>query len=492
MGQSKFYKPVLGLLIVAMLVVVSFIQKDLNRDREQLGLTRVTVLENAPPVLAFTTVALGGFRGLIANALWVRAMDMQEAGKYFEMVQLADWIAKLQPYFVSSWVVQGWNMAYNISIKFSEPKDRWHWVQRGIELIRDEGLKYNPRETLLYRELAWFFQHKLGQNLDDAHLYYKQAWSEQVETVIPGGKPNWDELLNPKTTEAKARAELLKTKFKMDARKMKEVDELYGPFEWRLPESHSVYWGYIGLQYSKREELITLRRNIYQSMQTAFHRGRLIENKNLNTVEMGPNLEIIPNANKAYEDMMRDDPEMRDHMSIGHRNFLKDAVYFLYVHNRRTAAEQWYKYLKDKYPLARLDKPSVELKELTLDEYAVARVMEEVGDTSNDKTKSALLGILTNAYLSLVSGDDDQYTGLVLLAQKIWNRFQSKIGGSEGRVGLPPLEVIKQEVLENLFDEKDGIGPEASAVLRTRLNLPPPTPVEPAPTTQPAQPAEKP
>ena len=34
--------------------------------------TRLTALENAPPMLAFTTVALGGFRGLIANALWVR------------------------------------------------------------------------------------------------------------------------------------------------------------------------------------------------------------------------------------------------------------------------------------------------------------------------------------------------------------------------------------------------------------------------------------
>ena len=98
-------------------------------------------LENAPPVLAFTTVALGGFRGLIANALWIRANDLQEEDKYFEMVQLADWITKLQPHFTTVWVHQAWNMAYNISIKFNDMNDRWLWVLRGIELLRDRGLR---------------------------------------------------------------------------------------------------------------------------------------------------------------------------------------------------------------------------------------------------------------------------------------------------------------------------------------------------------------
>jgi hypothetical protein len=61
----------------------SQVQKSLNRDREQLGLTRTDALDNAPPMLAFTTVALGGFRGLISNYLWIRANDLQLDDKYF-------------------------------------------------------------------------------------------------------------------------------------------------------------------------------------------------------------------------------------------------------------------------------------------------------------------------------------------------------------------------------------------------------------------------
>src|SRR5215210_9115998 len=121
--NSKIYKATLILAALVFLGLAGMSQRFLNRQRDALGLTRVPPLDNAPPVLAFTTVALGGFRGLIANALWIRANELQNDGKYFEMVQLADWITKLEPTFVQVWIVQAWNMAYNISVKFPDGPD---------------------------------------------------------------------------------------------------------------------------------------------------------------------------------------------------------------------------------------------------------------------------------------------------------------------------------------------------------------------------------
>jgi hypothetical protein len=109
--------------------------------------------------------------------LWIRANDLQQDDKFFEAAQLADWITDLEPHFTQVWLFQAWNMAYNISVKFKDFPDRWRWVERGIELLRDDGLRYNPNDVLIYRELAWFFQHKMGQNLDDANMYYKQQWA---------------------------------------------------------------------------------------------------------------------------------------------------------------------------------------------------------------------------------------------------------------------------------------------------------------------------
>src|SRR5207249_1078810 len=119
-SRSRLYKPALVAAIIPLLALSGMMQRRLNHDRIGMGITRGEPLGNtAPPVLVFTTVALGGFRGLIANALWVRAADLQEQDKYFEKVQLADWITKLQPHFttVCNLVIQSasWTLTFQSS-----------------------------------------------------------------------------------------------------------------------------------------------------------------------------------------------------------------------------------------------------------------------------------------------------------------------------------------------------------------------------------------
>jgi hypothetical protein len=469
-------------LAVVLLAGVSPIQKSLNRDRERLGLTRIEPLKNAPPVLAFTTVALGGFRGLISNALWIRASDLQDEDKFFEMAQLADWITKLEPHFVQVWLVQAWNMAYNISVKFKDYHDRWRWVSRGIELLRDEGLKYNPNETLIYRELAWFFQHKMGHNLDDANMLYKQEWANEMAVVFDKKQPNLDELIHPQTEEQKKRARLLREKYKMDPEFMKEVDARHGPLEWRLPESHAIYWASMGLKVAqsnpqkipKPDDLITLRRVIYQSMQLSFHRGKLVINPFAKAFEFGPNLEIIPKVSAAYEQAAQEDEPNRDHILRGHRNFLRDAIYFLYVHNRVTDAAYWYKYNATHYPEKTLldGQTNSFPRNLTLDEYAVSRVQEDIAETSPDRVTSAIEGLIINAYRSLTLDEDERYAGFKLLARQVWTVYMGKIPKERIKaIPLRPLAEIDKEMLNRLLDPEGGVSPEERAVLRTKLDL---------------------
>ena len=506
--MSGKLKTILLLSLAAVLLVgAGFVQQSLNRDRDQLGLTRVQPLENAPPVLAFTTVALGGFRGLISNALWMRASDLQDEDKFFEMAQLADWITKLEPHFVAVWLVQAWNMAYNISVKFKESSpgqfpDRWRWVKAGIELLRDDGLRYNPNETLIYRELAWFFQHKMGQNLDDASMYYKQQWANDMAKVFGKKKPNLDELIHPRTADDRERARLLRETYKMDPQFMKEVDERYGPLEWRLPEAHAIYWAALGLEKAKEnptkikeDDLITLRRVIYQSMLLSFQRGRLVTNPFAQAFEFGPNLEIIPKVNFAYEQAAREDEKNRDHILRAHRNFLRDAVYFLYEYNRLADAAEWYKYLSTKYPEKMLldGKPNSLPANLTLDQYAVARVQGDVSDSGgHDRTEGVIEGLLVHSYRSMALGEDGPAAGFRLLAQHIWSAYQSRIPkGRLSAIGLRPFDDIDQEVRKRMLDPQHGEPPEVRAVLRTKLGELPETNTPPAATNAPPEKASR-
>ena len=473
-------------LAVVLLVGVFEIQESLNLDRDSLGLTRIEPLENAPPVLAFTTVALGGFRGLISNILWIRASDLQENDKYFEMAQLADWITKLEPHFVQVWLVQSWNMAYNISVKFKDFSDRWRWVKGGIELLRDNGLRYNPNETLIYRELAWFFQHKMGANMDDANMYYKQEWANEMAQVFDKKTPNLDELIHPQTDDQKRRAKLLREKYQMDPEFMKQLDQEYGPLEWRLPEAHAIYWAATGLKKAalnptkiKEDDLITLRRVIYQSMQTSFQRGRLVANPFIKVFEFGPNLDIIPKVSAAYEQAAKDDAKNRDHIEKAHKNFLKDAVYFLYQNNRTIDAANWYKYLGTKFPDSTLldNQTNSFPRNLTLDEYAVSRVQEDVNETmSRDRVKAIIEGLLASALESLAIGQDERAAGFKLLAEKVRTTYTSKTKARGEALAISPLDDIQREVVNRMLDPENGVIPEMRAVLRTKLNLGPEPP----------------
>jgi hypothetical protein len=409
-------------------------------------------------------------------------MDLQEQDKYFEKVQLADWITKLQPHNNTVWIVQAWDMSYNISIKFSDPRDRWSWVLRGIELLRDEALLYNPHEVMLYRELAWHFQHKIGHNLDDGHLFFKGAWASQMQELFKGGRPRWEEFNQPPTDDARDRARRLREVYKMDIARMQKVDDLYGPLDWRLPEAHALYWAYVGKQEAKtKDDLIQLRRVTYQSMDLAFHRGRLIEAKLGEGFRFEPNLDIAEKTNAAYEEAMAEDEQMRENISRAHKNFLLSATYFFYVHGRRRDAERWFKVVKQKYPK---DYP----EGMTLDDYALKRVGEDVGETDMNRTISNVMGALRQSYLNLVDGDEDAFNGHQALARNIWARYQSKIigGPSEKRVGLPPLKDLQAEVLRILLDPERGIQPEAKAILQSQLGIagPPPAATN-APPRQP-------
>jgi hypothetical protein len=495
----RLKKILLLLLAVGLLAGSGQMQKVLNRDREQLGLTRVKALDNAPPVLAFTTVALGGFRGLISNFLWIRANDLQQDDKFFEAAQLADWITDLEPHFTQVWLFQAWNMAYNISVKFKENgpgdfSDRWRWVERGIELLRDDGLRYNPNDVLIHRELAWFFQHKMGQNLDDGNVYYKEQWARAMTPFFGPQGTNFSELLNPTTAEARTNVQILREKYKIDPVFAQKVDQQYGPLDWRLPEAHAIYWGAQGLEAAKKnpdkvkaDDLITVRRNIYQSMLQAFHHGRIIEDPFNKTYALEPNLDLVSKVNDAYETVMREDPVNREHVSNAHRNFLKDAVYFLYENNRIAEAAKWYKLLGEKYPdKTILDNDTNSFpRNLTLDEYAVARVQEEVGDTSQERITGVIEGLIARSYYALAIGQDDRYAGFKLLAGKVYEKYQksiSKMASNVQRVGLPPFDVLNRSVLDRLLDTQKPVLPFAArAVIRTQLgmsaetNLPPAT-----------------
>lgn len=458
--KEKLFKPTLSLVAVVMLFISSGIQQGMNEVREEKQLNRRDPLENAPPALAFTTVALGGFRGIISNILWMRATKMQLDGKYYELIQLADWITKLQPTYSDVWRFQAWNMAYNVSIKFPSFDARWHWVNSGIELLRDEAIQINPHRPELYEELCRFFTQKIGGNSDDAHMHFKiQFGGEWHHFLGDGARPDYEALLYPKTPEEIERARLLKDRYKMDPEIMRQVDDKYGPLEWRLPETHAIYWATVGLEEARFYNVLNLRRHVFQSMLLAVRRGRMLENRESRTMKFGPNIHIIPKANAAYEEMMNIEPAAKPALEQGHRTFLMRAVRDLYLHNRKDEALKWFKYGKGYYDdwLWKMDQD--------LEAFVVEYITEDLGANSQDDFKSLIITYLIQAHYYLAMGDEDQYLGYQAISQKIYEKYrqtnyQFDIQRIEEKLKLPPFNELKKEAIIYMFTKEAGYHPQ--------------------------------
>jgi len=156
-----------------------------DAERHSLRYTDQNV-DNAPPIVALGT-AIGALRGLVVDYLWIRLNLMQNGGMYYDMLEDARLITKLQPRFPQVWIFHGHNMAYNVSVLTSTQEERWDWVKKGIDLVRNEGLRYNPEEVLLYKDLAFWLGHKVDGVSDDAHPYYKRQFAKEWHDLL--GEP---------------------------------------------------------------------------------------------------------------------------------------------------------------------------------------------------------------------------------------------------------------------------------------------------------------
>lgn len=214
-----------------------FLQQGRSRAREQEGY--------APnPVAEMIVAGLGGFRGIVAEAVWFRADRLQDEGRYAELAQLATWLTFLDPYTPEVWAYSAWNLAYNISVMMPTHEDRWRWVESGIRLLRDDGLRLNPSDPVLHKELAWLFLIKLGQSLDEASPYYREQWAQLVK----------------KCQQAKDWGLL-----KMDSALCTEIDREYGDQNWSSPLASALYWAHRGIRHAKNKVVRQeLRQILYQ------------------------------------------------------------------------------------------------------------------------------------------------------------------------------------------------------------------------------------
>jgi len=209
-------------------------------------------VEGMPPGVAATTILLGGFRGLAADWLWMRAGDLQDRGRYFELAQLSAWIARMQPRSPAIRAYHAWNMAYNLSAMSGDADGKWRWVREGVRLLEEDGMRDCAGSAALHRELAWLFLHKMGSGDDPEAGTYRERWA----------------------VEARARIAERGGVFP-DAAAVAEIDAAFPGLDWTGVQAAAVYWAWTGLPHARgASEDLALRRIVYQALFQLLRDGR--------------------------------------------------------------------------------------------------------------------------------------------------------------------------------------------------------------------------
>ena len=507
--------PKIALMGVAFLCFCSLfvVQGSLNSQRGELSPTYLEPLQDAPPLLALTTQSLGGFRGIISSYLWLRANNMQLQKKYQEQMQLSEWVCQLQPHVSMVWRNRAWNMAYNISVTYPDKETRWKYVTEGVSLLRDKGIRYCPQEPLIYHELGWIFQHKIGHNMDDHHRYYKLRWLQEMTDVLWAeeaqantmrGVPNFDELINPPNDEVAARVKKLRELYKMDPREMKAVNEKYGRVEkddgevvyaldWRKPETQAIYWAMVGLKRcrhnpSKENDLRKLERIVYQSMMYSFDRGKLNTPSGAtvppdqyfnNPLLVVPNMDLIERTHQSYIDMAtlakkEREANVEGTYHIAHMNFLRRVVEWNYYYNREDEALKWLKIALETYPGKMMyftgtkkDKEGNWVYDM--DKFVLHRLKDAVNRGSIDKTLAIIIGLMIRHFTHLALGENEEAASHLTMAENLHQRFVDRFStAAKNRVSLPPFDKVKLARLRAFLVEED---PVLTKRLRTVLGL---------------------
>ncbi len=128
---------------------------------------------------SFVRLSLTGSRGLATTVLWATAMDRMMRHEWNELELLVNSISTLQPYFITPWVFQSWNLAFNVAVECDRPHDKYYYVSRGLQLLaegerRNQGTKEKwkpgsgqplfPGHPEMRHYMGFYMQLKIGNS----------------------------------------------------------------------------------------------------------------------------------------------------------------------------------------------------------------------------------------------------------------------------------------------------------------------------------------
>ena len=130
------------------------------REKHDLSQVKLSEVDPASETMKLTSL---GLRGIASCILWMQAMEHKKTENYDQLATTLNTLTKVQPNFSKVWEFQAHNLAYNVSMEFDDYEYRYHWVKKGIGLLK-EGMPFNKTDHRITDALGFFTGNKMGKS----------------------------------------------------------------------------------------------------------------------------------------------------------------------------------------------------------------------------------------------------------------------------------------------------------------------------------------
>ena len=460
--------------------------------RERKAVQEVEALNSLKMDSGGAGLLIRGFRGLAADAVFLKCVNLQDEKRYEDIPVLAGWLISLQPDFKEAVTYWASNLAWNISAVHGDYELRWQWVRHGIELLKDKAIPaYNAPEYHL--EMARIYFMRIGEIIERADVVFKtkllvlmsgilgkwdmtnlaSAASDVYDMNEVLGDGRFEMIMEAHSTDEEAlynvfkefrridlsdvsefekevielylRRRLLFDETGIDAVVAADVNEIYGELDWRLADSLAVYWAHTG-----RERALELEVNPYRyesmlmrALLRVLQNGTLFYLNEGYELQTSPNFEVVDYLDGLFPVMLRQYKRSEKAIKNNHRNFLLAAISLFYAYGEESRAKDYFIRFRQFFP--------EEAKSYSLNELALSGLSGAGSSHDYRSVQTLISGLYRRMFEYLGTGEPEKARALEQTAAKAWKSYKLNVDVADYEKGkLPPLRSIRSSVYESL------------------------------------------
>jgi hypothetical protein len=162
--QRALQRKLIYIAAILVLFTVAYLWRDrvVSKQAEQLAL-REQSRGDVDLIGSIVRLSTIGSRGAATCWVWNQALDAQKKNQWNLLELHVRTMTKLQPHFITPWIFQSWNLAYNVSVESDRVNDKYFYITRGLELL-SEGERRNHDNPEMRWSVGFFLQHKICQS----------------------------------------------------------------------------------------------------------------------------------------------------------------------------------------------------------------------------------------------------------------------------------------------------------------------------------------